>query len=282
MPQSPGLAPIYITARRVLLDALEALSPQIASVIVVGAQAVYLRTEEADLAVAPYTADADMAIDPGQLEGEPRIDAMMREAGFTPPSAQPGAWVKTAEIEGRSVEVPVDLMVPDSLAPIGSRRSVRIPPHDKMAMRKAVGLEAAVVDNDVLRISALDETDNREFEVRVAASTALIIAKVHKLAERVEIGNEDRIADKDAADVYRLMQTTPAAVVASRLERLMDDEIAGPTATQALELLQDLFSARGRPGVRMAVHSLRGAVPAERVEEVTTTFVRAVNVRRAP
>ena len=47
--------PIYVEARRVLLDALTALAPQGPAVIVAGAQAVYLRTGAADVAVAPYT-----------------------------------------------------------------------------------------------------------------------------------------------------------------------------------------------------------------------------------
>jgi hypothetical protein len=45
--------PRYVEARRVLLDALTALAPHGAGIIVAGAQAVYLRTGEADIAVAP-------------------------------------------------------------------------------------------------------------------------------------------------------------------------------------------------------------------------------------
>lgn len=47
--------PEYIEARRVLLDALTALAPHASALVVAGAQAVYLRTGEADIAVAPYT-----------------------------------------------------------------------------------------------------------------------------------------------------------------------------------------------------------------------------------
>jgi hypothetical protein len=44
---------LYISARAVLLDAFEALAGQLDAVIVVGAQAVYLRSGEGDLLVAP-------------------------------------------------------------------------------------------------------------------------------------------------------------------------------------------------------------------------------------
>lgn len=46
MADSPALDPLYVAARRVLLDALTLLAPHGDAVIVVGAQAVYLRTGE--------------------------------------------------------------------------------------------------------------------------------------------------------------------------------------------------------------------------------------------
>ncbi len=60
----PGIDPSYVEACRVLLDALVALAPQGAAFIVAGAQAIYLRTGEADIAVAPYTTDGDLTLDP--------------------------------------------------------------------------------------------------------------------------------------------------------------------------------------------------------------------------
>ena len=52
--------PLYVEARQILLDALVALAPHGDAVIVVGAQAVYLRTNETELAIAPYTTDGDL------------------------------------------------------------------------------------------------------------------------------------------------------------------------------------------------------------------------------
>lgn len=57
MSGAPG--PLYAKAREVLLDALEALGPHRSSLVLVGAQAIYLHTGEADIAVAPFTTDAD-------------------------------------------------------------------------------------------------------------------------------------------------------------------------------------------------------------------------------
>jgi hypothetical protein len=49
--------PIYIVARAALLDALDALADQRGAVILVGAQAIYLHTGDADIAI-PGSASA--------------------------------------------------------------------------------------------------------------------------------------------------------------------------------------------------------------------------------
>ncbi len=59
MTARTDLSPEYVEARRVLLDALEALGPQSAAVVLAGAQAIYLRTGPESLAVAEYTTDGD-------------------------------------------------------------------------------------------------------------------------------------------------------------------------------------------------------------------------------
>lgn len=56
------LDPYYVAARRVLLDALEDLAEHRDAIVVVGAQAVYLRTGPANVGVAEYTTDGDLAV----------------------------------------------------------------------------------------------------------------------------------------------------------------------------------------------------------------------------
>ena len=53
-------------------------------------------------------------------------------------------------------------------------------------MRRATGLEAAVVDNELMVVGALDASDPRRHEVRVAGTAALVVAKVHKIGERAK------------------------------------------------------------------------------------------------
>jgi hypothetical protein len=272
----PDLAPEYVAARRVLLDALEALGSQREAIIVVGAQAVYLRTGDAGITgVAPYTTDADLALAPALLADEPHIEKLMGDADFEQ-KGDPGVWWKTVDVEGNPTDIEVDLMVPQGFAPAGGRRSVRLPPHDKMITRKAVGLEGSILDHDLIEIAALDGSDRRRFTVCVAGPAALVVAKVYKLRDRIAEGKADRIADKDAADVYRLMLAVPVSEFLLRLHPLLVDETAGPVCREAVDMMVQLFGARGAEGIRMAVDALRVAVPRERVADVCTRFVRQV------
>ena len=266
---------LYVAARQILLDALIALKPHLHAVIVVGAHAVYIRTGDAGIAVAPFTTDADLALEPGVLADRPKLERLLQEAGFErEDTSKPGAWTAKTSIDGEKVPVPVDLMVPDAAAPPGSRRAVDLPGHDRMATRRAAGLEASLVDNDVQLITALDPADHRTIEVRVAGPTALIIAKLHKLHDRKD--DEKRLADKDAGDVYRLMQATATSAVIATARTLLANPLAGESTRAALGYLDDLFSARARPGVVMAVRAMDPAVRAVQVEGICAAFVRDV------
>jgi len=138
----PAFDPLYVAARRVLLDALTSLAPHGVAVIVVGAQAVYLRTGEGEvgITIAPYTTDVDLVLNPALLGGEPDLEVLMREAGFS--AKQPGMWQTTVLVSGEDVIIPIDLIVPEGASTGEGRRGARIPPHGKRAARRAVGLEA--------------------------------------------------------------------------------------------------------------------------------------------
>ncbi len=60
MPGVPD--PLYVRARAALLDTVEALSSHRNALVPVDAQAVYLHTGDADLAVTEYTTDADFTV----------------------------------------------------------------------------------------------------------------------------------------------------------------------------------------------------------------------------
>lgn len=240
---SPGeTEDLLVRARSALLDALDALGAHRDSVVVIGAQAIYLRTSGASVAVAEATKDSDIAIDPRTLDDDPLIEQAMARARFRPDPEknQPGAWLSADGI-------PVDLMVPEHLAGGGGRsaRGARIPPHDRRAVRRARGLEAAVVDNAWMTVPALDPADCRHHEARVAGPAALVVAKLHKIGERVA-DSPDRLVDKDAHDIYRVLLDSPTQPLAADFRRLLSDDLAGKVTAQATEFLREHFAAGPR------------------------------------
>jgi len=170
---------VYVMARKVLLDALDALGDHRSAVTLVGAQAIYLRVGDADVAVAPYTTDGDLSIDPDLLGEEPALEGLMRRAGFERKESERGdllvgIWAKASQ----SVVVSVDLLMPDGVASAEGRRAARLKGHETGSVLKVPGIEAALVDADMMTLSALDPDDARSIDVRVAGTGALLVAKL--------------------------------------------------------------------------------------------------------
>lgn len=262
---------LLIAARSALLDALEALREQRDSVVVVGAQAVYLHSGRADVAIAEATKDSDLAVDPRVLPEQPLLEEAMKRAGFYPnANGQPGAWLTPAGI-------PVDLMVPAGLSPRGDRGG-RIPPHSKSATRRTIGLEAAVVDHEVHTISALDPSDSRTFDARVAGPAALLIAKVHKIHERLDEPRRSRVNNKDAHDIYRLLVAKPdTAAIASAFQRLIADPVSHLVTEQALEWMPEMFAdGPDAPGSVMAGRAEEGVGDPDQVAASIAALVADV------
>lgn len=262
MPGAPD--PLYVAARQMLLDALEAIREHLAAVVLVGAQAVYVHTGEGELAVAPYTTDADLALDPGRLADEPLLQDLLKRADFNQSHTDVGAWGKEVLVEGVSREMVVDLLVPESLGGPG-RRGARIPPHDRRAARKVRGLEGTLVDRDVHRIAALDPTDHRVFEVSVAGPSGLLVAKIYKIHDRAT--HPDRRTDKDALDVLRLLQAIPTEELVRRFRILEADPLGEAATGEALRRIPELFGTPKSVGCAMAA---RAAAPFE-----SETFISA-------
>lgn len=153
-------------------------------------------------------------------------------------------------------------MVPEDLADSGSRRGVRIPPHSKHAARRAPGLEAAIIDRSPMTVDSLDG-DGRSAVINVAGPAALLVAKLHKLGERVD--DPDRLNDKDAHDIYRLLVATETRDLAETVLRLRVDELSQAATAQAFTYLAQLFAAPHALGSRMAGRAEEGVGQPETV-----------------
>ena len=169
----------YIEARETLLDAVEALGPHSDAVILVGAQAVYVHTESEDdsFAVAPFTYDADIALDSDLLAHSPAIVDAMSRAGFRL-TVLPGTFTKDGGTQA-------DLMVPKAVGGPG-RRGARLGIHGNKAARQVHGFEGALVSHARRRIASLVPDADRSCILKVAGPAALLVAKVHKIGERLE------------------------------------------------------------------------------------------------
>ncbi|MGH7912777.1 MAG: hypothetical protein ACREQM_04890 [Candidatus Dormibacteraceae bacterium] len=255
--------PLYIRARSALLDAVDALRPHLDGIVLVGAQAIYLHTGDADLSIAAYTTDADFALSPGDLAITPLLADALLDHGFTP-REQPGRWLS----RGGSY---VDIMVPEAFAGLG-RRGARLGAHGARTARRARGLEAALVDRDRRTIGAFDPGDSRTAHIWVAGPAALLVAKVHKIAERT--GAQDRVRDKDALDVLRLLRAVSTEELAARIGSLLRSDIAAEVTRAAVGQLRPLFGGDRTEGVVLAVRSGGGA---EDAATIAGSFVALVS-----
>ena len=259
---SGGPDPLYVHARNALLDAADTLAEQLDAVVLVGAQAIYLHTGDAEFATAEYTTDADFCVAPADLSNTPLLAELLEARGFSL-RENPGAWTSPDGI-------PVDLMVPDALAGAGSR-GARLGPHGKKAARRAKGLEGALVDRARMKIASLDPTDDREVAMFVAGPAALLVAKVHKIADRA--GTRDRASDKDALDLLRLLQAIDTATLAAGLVRLGDHKLSATVTADGMSRLAALFGPQAA-GTRMAI---RAAGPGADHDVISASFTALVS-----
>lgn len=249
----------YIIARRVLLDALEALSAHLNAITLVGAQAIYLRVGDgSDFGVSPYTTDADLTLNPTALGPEPELIQTMQAAGFER-QGQPGIWRSAKD------GLTVDLLVPEKLGGAG-RRAARLDGHGANAAHKVTGLDGALVDYSGKPVSSLEPSDTRRYHVRVAGPMALIIAKLYKIWDRR--GTLSREDAKDALDLYRILRRFlrrfSTDSLARRFATLRRTEVSHDEAVQALTYLDALFHDETADGPRLIAQALgRLADPAE-------------------
>jgi hypothetical protein len=264
------------------LDALEALRDQRAAVIVIGAQAIYLHTGAIEIAVPEFTIDAELTIDPSRLRRTPDIESAMR-AGLFERGKRVGAWVVRRNVAGVATEVELDLMVPEAAGGPG-RRAARLPGLGKGVARKARGLEAALVDKAMMTIRALDPSATRSCVADVAGPMALLIAKLHKIAERITARAQRRLDDKDALDNLRLKQATETPLLAATATRLLGTDVARDTTGEALRVLSDHVADARAAGPQMAARAAGVLMPASEVAQscaaLASDLLREIGRRR--
>jgi hypothetical protein len=183
------------------------------------------------------------------LRPDPRLDAALTNRGFVADLAQPGIYWSPDGIE-------VDLMVPETMGG-GGRRGARLGPHGNRSARKARGLEAALVDNDTIALEALAPDDHRIIEARVAGVAALVVAKAHKLGERLERA-PNRLGPKDALDMLRLLRSSETNALAATFQQLLADHLSSGVTTEALDYVRRLFVEPDATGLELVAEAVVG------------------------
>ena len=108
----------------------------------------------------------------------------------------------------------------------------------------------------MITLSSLEPDDTRSFDVAVANPAGLLVAKLHKIAERETTPN--RWAPKDGLDVLRILRALDLTDLAKTLASLKVDLVAGGVTEEASTLLRTLFADRNAHGAQMAVRASAG------------------------
>lgn len=233
-------------SRRLLITTIVALGEHANAMTVVGAHAVHVWVQKKWGPVdMESTRDGDLAVNPVLIAEDPKIMEIMAEIGLEPARPErPGIYGYVNE-RGLSWErrTTVDLLVPETYA--GSKgRSARIP-GQKSATTRAYGLELAIHDRTLIRISTTDGEPEISVEVNVAGPAALLIAKAHKVSERLADVDKrpDRLRPKDSGDIALLMMVTDGAEMATTMTRHLAEtpEIRGVVQDGA-QYLVDMYS----------------------------------------
>ena len=252
-PQTPEYRPVNLrdlafgvqSSRKLLIDTIRALADFGDAITVVGAHAVHVWAQDV---LGPVdmqaTRDADVAINPVIVTPNPKLLDVMQGIGVTPAlPARPGVYGYADESSLPLGErTTIDLIVPEVYAGSG-RRAARIAGQQYAASR-AVGLELAVWDRHQRTLTAIDDPTNI-VGAWVAGPAALLVAKTHKVHERLEqvATRPDRLRPKDSGDVGLLMMVSDPDDIATVMitQSAVHPEIE-PVVSQAARWLVDMYS----------------------------------------
>ena len=89
----------------------------------------------------------------------------------------------------------------------------------------------------------------------MAGPAALLVAKVHKIGERLEdpAGHRQEQLPKDAFDIYRLLQAMDTAELAEEFGLLRSHKISSRVTSEALSKFQNLFGSQSDRGPELLV-----------------------------
>ena len=109
-----------------------------------------------------------------------------------------------------------------------------------------------------MTLGALDPGDPRTYEINVAGPAALLVAKMHKLADRIDADDNRRINSKDVFDVFRLLQAVDAVALVEEINLLADDLTSAEVTTEAMTRFRELFGTPSSAGTELVAQHVVG------------------------
>ena len=98
----------------------------------------------------------------------------------------------------------------------------------------------------------------RAYVMNVAGPAALLVAKVHKLIDRIGADDNRRINSKDAFDVFRLLQAVEIVELIADLNILATAEISAEVTDEAMASFHGLFGTSNAVGTQLVADHVAG------------------------
>ena len=131
------------------------------------------------------------------------------------------------------------------------------------------------MDFGSIEITSLELIDTRSIIVNVAGEAALLVAKLHKLGDR--LNEPKRLEAKDVGDIYRLFDAVAPDEMRARLKVLLADERSATTTLTALKYAEVLFGTPSGIGVKLGVEALRAVIPEATVSAFLTGYWKTLD-----
>lgn len=220
-----------VAADRVLLELWTILARFTEAMTIVGGSAPPLLT--GDRPDDPYvgTLDVDLVVDPISVPDEVyrTIAELLRERGYVQLD-QPFRWLRSVAVDGRSIDVEVDLLAPATPRSGGGHRHERI--GGEPLARRTEGAElvrSGHVDREIAGV--LPDGRSHRVSVRVATPAALVVLKALAMSQRDK--------PKDAYDIDYVLRHMGVEQVAAGIQEFGAVE----PVRKALDVLAERFSS---------------------------------------
>ena len=109
-----------------------------------------------------------------------------------------------------------------------------------------------------MNVRALADGDDRSYDINVAGPAALLVAKVHKLSDRIDAEDNRRINTKDAFDVFRLLQAVETMELIDEVDLLTATEVSAEVTAEAMAGFRELFGTPTSVGTLLVADHVMG------------------------